>query len=90
MDIKKINGNELHGSKVGDGWEQCSHPMTDEYVWLSPGERRLLNMVTGEYGPCTECGGNMNMHLGMIGQNEYSRCRECGTPFVNGEALNVG
>jgi hypothetical protein len=89
MDIFKENGNELHGTKTGDGWERCSHPITNEEVFLSRGERRLLNMITSEFETCPACGGSQNMILGYIGRNQYSRCRDCWTPFVNREALDA-
>lgn len=89
MDIKSINGNELHGSKRGKGWEKCSHPITNDEVWLTPGERRLIKVITGEYSNCPACGGNQNMHLGALGGNEYERCRDCGVVFINGGEVNV-
>lgn len=89
MDIKKINGNELNGSKNGKGWEKCSHPISNDEVWLTPGERRLLGVVTGEVSRCPACGGSQNMHLGALGDREYERCRDCGMVFVNGRAISV-
>lgn len=79
----------LNGSKRGSGWEKCSHPITDDEVWLTPGERRLIGVVTGEVSRCPACGGSQNMHLGALGDREYEKCRDCGMVFVNGEAINV-
>lgn len=79
----------LNGTKNGKGWEQCSHPISNDEVWLTPGERRLLNMVTSEFSNCPACGGNQLMHLGALGKNEYERCRDCGITLINGEFINV-
>ena len=88
-DISLKNQIDQNGSKIGDGWEQCSHPTTNDEVWLTPGERRLLNVITSEYSNCPACRGNQLMHLGALGDKEYERCRDCGMTFINGEALDV-
>lgn len=84
----------LNGTKNGGGWEQCSHPITNDEVW---GEEEItdeliqdvLGGVSGEMSNCPACHGNQKMFLGTLGKSAYARCRDCGTIFEAPYLLGV-
>jgi hypothetical protein len=87
MDIRKINGNELHGSKKGNGWEKCGEPVLGRDI---PDALIIEVMLETEYAPvevCSFCSGQKFV-LGRLSNRQYLQCRDCGImshrPIENG------
>ena len=94
MSLRKVRKRYLHGTKVGNGWEKCSEPISNKEVFWKDITNKLIEDVIG-FMPendapeqCSACGGakyvlGRLVLVGQVGHNtyqnmQYLRCRDCG------------
>jgi len=87
----------MHGTKSGNGWDDCPKAITNKEVFGEDIPDKLIVdvMLETEYGPpekCSECGG-MKVVLGRLLNRQHLQCRDCGAwfqrPIVNGIVITA-